>query len=51
MTVPGELATAAQQTDVLLTVEKILKNFLVCCSFLAKPACVIQHAVPETKEK
>lgn len=51
MTVPGKLARAAQQIDVLLTVEEILKNFLVCCSFPVKPACAIQHAVPETKEK
>lgn len=51
MTVPGELATGAQQTDGLLIVEEILKNFLVCCSFLAKPAYLIQHAVPETKVK
>lgn len=51
MTVPGDLATAAQQTDALPVVEEILKNFLMCCSFLAKPACVTQHAVPETKEK
>lgn len=50
MTVPGELARAAQQIDVLLIVEGILKNFLVCCSFPVKPECVIQHAVPETKE-
>lgn len=51
MTVPGKLARAAQQIDVLLIVEEILKNFLVCCSFPVKPVCAIQHAVPETKEK
>lgn len=51
MTVPVEPATAAQQTYVLLIVKEILKNSLVRCSFLAKPVCVIQHAVPETKEK
>lgn len=51
MAVPGKLATSAQQTAVVLTVEKTLKNFEVCCSFLAKQECVTQHPVPETKKK
>lgn len=51
MAVPGKLATSAQQTAVVLTVEKTVKNFEVCCSFLAKQECVTQHPVPETKKK
>lgn len=51
MTAPGEPATTAQQTDGLPIGEAILKNFLVCCSFPANSAFVIQNAVPETKEK
>lgn len=51
MTVPGEPATTPQQTDGLPIGEVILKDFLVCCSFLANSAFLIQNAVPETKEK
>lgn len=51
MTVPGEPVPTPQQTDGLPIGEGVLKNFLVCCSFLANPAFVIQNAVPETKEK